>query len=718
MFPADDDFLRQIDAAEPADARRLLRRVVDRVRPAGVPLSGLEDAFLARVNALRTLLLAEPEHHAKLVAVLHGWLDGQHLQQALSHVGLLPRRGFMHEMRRRWYDTLNPPPRDTHSLSDTLRHVFHRDDDPLWVEVVGDEAWSMLLELLFDDGRGGGEATGDQVRPMLDALEKLAVWVAAEELETDLVRLDPKILERDSPFSALQREMAAFAADYRALSAGERAEYHDDAHLRVLLEQSVDALALYRRRSLSRGASIGLTYLLERLDQTLARIATLLDVVDLTPEAVGRARAARIRLFRQLVAASVQRNSLRALWRQNIGLLARNVSNNASTHGEHYVSSNRSGYLRMLRAAAGAGLIIPFMALFKLWIGRLGLPVLIEHVLYSLNYGLGFVLIHILGFAVATKQPAMTAAYFSGAMEREGRSTAAPLALVELLARVSRTQFIAIVGNVSIALLVAWLLARGWLALSGNALLGWRESDYLLASLHPWSGLAVVHAGIAGFWLFLSGLIAGYFDNRFVMLSLQQRFQQHPWGRRLLPRPLRERLGRWLAEHYGALWGNFLFGVMLGMTGLVGFLLGLPIDIRHVAFSAANVGLVLPSSPLDLGIYLMFALLVGLVNLAVSFGLALSVALRARGLRLDNPRAILAALWGKLSVAPTEFFLPPADADRSADASGQSGDKTPGARAEAAAKPSADAGAGDTASVPDAAPVADDAGGSARPDGS
>jgi site-specific recombinase len=40
----------------------------------------------------------------------------------------------------------------------------------------------------------------------------------------------------------------------------------------------------------------------------------------------------------------------------------------------------------------------------------------------SLNYGLGFVLIHILHFTVATKQPAMTAARLAAAIEESDRA--------------------------------------------------------------------------------------------------------------------------------------------------------------------------------------------------------------------------------------------------------------------------------------------------------
>jgi site-specific recombinase len=48
--------------------------------------------------------------------------------------------------------------------------------------------------------------------------------------------------------------------------------------------------------------------------------------------------------------------------------------------------------------------------------------------------------------------------------------------------------------------------------------------------------------------------------------------------------------GRYIQEHLGGIMGNFLFGCMLGSTGVLGTILGLPLDIRHIAFSSANLG--------------------------------------------------------------------------------------------------------------------------------
>ena len=130
----------------------------------------------------------------------------------------------------------------------------------------------------------------------------------------------------------------------------------------------------------------------------------------------------------------------------------------------------------------------------------------------------------------------------------------------------------------------------------------------------------------------------------------------------MVSEPRRIRIGDYLEHHYGALWGNFLFGVLLGMTGFFGTVLGLPIDIRHVAFSAANLGFADLVGWFDFAVYLLFVLMIGGVNLLVSFSLALMVGLRARGLRIDDPLGMLRALVGKLMVAPWEFLFPSSDA--------------------------------------------------------
>ena len=90
-------------------------------------------------------------------------------------------------------------------------------------------------------------------------------------------------------------------------------------------------------------------------------------------------------------------------------------------------------------------------------------------------------------------------------------------------------------------------------------------------------------AAIAGLFLFLSGLITGYFDNRAAYTDIGARIGRRP-GCEGHVRPRRaNRIGSYIQERLGGIMGNFLFGCMLGSTGVIGTILGLLLDIRHIA---------------------------------------------------------------------------------------------------------------------------------------
>ena len=124
------------------------------------------------------------------------------------------------------------------------------------------------------------------------------------------------------------------------------------------------------------------------------------------------------------------------------------------------------------------------------------------------------------------------------------------------------------------------------------------------------------------------------------------------------------RMSDYIENNLGALAGNFYFGCLLGGISGLGILLGLPIDIRHIAFSSAFFGFA--SFGLDFALtwqvvaYCALGLgLIGLMNLVVSFGLALYVAMKSRKLRFNQWRTFIFALLQRFNQYPTEFILPP-----------------------------------------------------------
>ncbi len=325
-----------------------------------------------------------------------------------------------------------------------------------------------------------------------------------------------------------------------------------------------------------------------------------------------------------------------------------------------------------MRSAMGAGAIIAVMAMLKLMAADLHLPPLTETIVFSLNYALGFVLIHILHFTVATKQPAMTAAAIAASIDESGGKAREMEGLAGLIAQTMRSQLVAIFGNVALAVPVAMLIAWGVFLLGGAHFLAAEKSQALLAEVDPLQSGALFYAAIAGVCLFLSGLIAGYHDNLAIYNRIPQRLRALPWLKRLLGRKRLDRVASYVENNLGALAGNFYFGCLLGGMAGLGVLLGLPVDIRHIAFSSAFVGFSLAGLEYQVAwqvaaVTVLGVALIGIVNLLVSFTLALYVAMKSRKVSFMQWRLLLSALLRRLFSQPRDFLLPPRAGDSGAD---------------------------------------------------
>jgi site-specific recombinase len=346
----------------------------------------------------------------------------------------------------------------------------------------------------------------------------------------------------------------------------------------------------------------------------------------------------------------------------NIQLIAYRITENKRKTGEHYVTSGRSEYWDMFMSAAGGGFIISFMVIIKLMLHHAELPPLWEGIAFSLNYAIGFVLIHVLGFTVATKQPAMTAAYIAASLDEARSDDDSYHDFAVMIAAVSRSQLASFAGN----LLAVFPFTMIWIlfvqAIWGDYFLSETTAKGLLDSVNPFS-LAIVFAAIAGFYLFLAGLISGFGDNKVVVSHIGLRLMHHPWlSRHISPARLTRIVG-YTERNLGPILGNAAVGILLGMTGFFGHITGLPLDIRHITFSTGNIavglfGVGFHVTAMDVCAMLTGIFLLGLVNFLVSFSFALQVAIRSRGLRLRNypdlAKSVLRYFWKH----PSDFFWP------------------------------------------------------------
>jgi site-specific recombinase len=645
-----------------ADTLELVRRMIAAIRPT----SRHDDGAAARYARMLGQLEADAGLRAAFRNHVVHFIATRRLVTFFTDSGILPGTGFFSEWWRILADRLLPSVPDERRLKDCMHVVYDRPDDWRWQEQIPPEYsrrfWEMLApaeELRNVDWRNIQEQ-------ILDSVLLLAHRVSGLGVEGELMRASPSFDDDLPCFVALSAEAVDFVNAVRAALDDPASPGDDGGQLLVIADQCASTLQRIRKRALTVGTSLHLSYLLTRSEQSLERLRELVTILTASQASEARVNAvnAWAEFAREAFLAENRRNSLGHYMAQLSNLLAVRVTENAARSGEHYICETRRDYGLMWRSAAGAGVLIGGMALLKIFAGGLHAPLLVEAILFSLIYGLGFVTIYLLGMTVATKQPAMTAQTLAGLLGDLRATRQAELErLVDVVAAVCRSQLAAIAGNVMIALPVAILIGFGLSQWLGQPVIPLEKGAHLLADLDPLSW-AIPHAAIAGFFLFLSGLITGYFDNKAAYGNVGARISRLRWLIRLSGRERALRIGCYIEDHLGGIMGNFLFGCMLGSTGDIGKMLGLPLDIRHIAFSSANLGYALTAFQFELPLkaILWAALgiaLIGMTNLAVSFALALRTALGARGVRFKHWGALLSAIWQRFTSDPRSFLLPP-----------------------------------------------------------
>ena len=653
-MPKDFGPTREIIMDESSSAIEKLRAVATFLRPSD-PKS--HDEALFNMRTFTDRLTTNQSLKKTLSSALHNWVLGSRISTNLASLGILSKNGLGGEFAKRFYNKFLPSPPSGNDFEYLFATLFHKESDHIWVCAIPSQSWIAFFKTLLDNFELSNKTKDHFFYEILYGFEILSIWIASEEFDENFIRLDATLLKKDSTFIALQREVSSLCRKLQDNTIHIQDVTEDFEHIEVLLDQCKDLITSLRKKSINKGISLSLTYEFERLEQIIGRTQNTLFLIQ--SYGSDDFNDTLIELFKEAVSRNSNRNSIKDIFNRSAKILAKSITNNASEHGEHYITETRKEYLGMFLSAAGAGIIIAFMALLKINITKMGFSAGLETILASLNYGLGFVLIHLLGFTVATKQPAMTASTFAKAVEKGKNNRTNQLKLVELIFQVSRSQFAAVLGNVTLALCVAIGIGYWYIGSTGG-FLSPQEASHYLHSADPFP--ALIYAAIAGVWLFCSGVISGYFDNRADLLNLKQRYKYHPFLMKILPTNIREKLATFLHDNHGAIMGNFIFGVLLGITPYIGYLLNFPLDIRHVAFSTANFGYSIAHEGISFGYFLLtlwFVLMIGFVNLLVSFVLALSVSLRARGAVFGSFLGFIKLLGKEAAKRPYELFYPP-----------------------------------------------------------
>jgi len=340
------------------------------------------------------------------------------------------------------------------------------------------------------------------------------------------------------------------------------------------------------------------------------------------------------------------------------------VAERSAESGEHYITRNAAEYRAMLAAAAGGGAVLAFTTWAKFGIYALGLSAFWGGLAAGLNYAASFVLIMLMHWTVATKQPAVTASAMAAKLKDMGEAGAVEN-FVDEVANLLRSQIAAILGNLGLVVPMVLLICAA-LRLAGlPPMVDATHAQKVLHEQHL-LGPTALFAAFTGVLLFASSIIAGWVENWFVFHRLDSAIAHHPRCARLLGGAARaQRWAAFLRRHISGFSANVSLGLMLGLVPAFAAFFGLGLEVRHVTLStgqvaaaAATLGQAVWQMP-DFWWALAGIAVIGPLNLAVSFYLAFRLALAAHSVTRVDRRRIHAALRRRLRQAPASFLLPP-----------------------------------------------------------
>ncbi len=621
-------------------------RVIDQCRPRALigtsnPSKDLMGVLNEFESSPRLLSSFKEESQKKLLSMDY--------VRALTRGGLSSESGFIKEVFKRIEYLILPRAYSKADALGFLTWLSTQRGSLEWIEYIDKKVLGDFLDLLVKDRLQLIEHMAPQ---LFEALEILGLKMAHYAIED---KISDRLVERPdlkNAFFEIQRLMPRLI-ESQSLDSIDELKRH--------LDRCESAVEFIRSERHEKGISLDLTYHLLQIGDVISRMRKILRV--LSSLLSDGDRTPFVDLIREIIISETKRLELKSYLSKNVSLLAYEITEHTGKTGEHYITSTRTQYEKMLKSAVIGGVIVAFLAMIKSTSSLLGLPPFFEAFVFSFIYAAGFLMIYSAGGVLATKQPAMTAARF-GAVLDEGKNSDESMAyLCELVVKTIRSQLVALIGNFVFAFPVAVLLSMIFIWI-GVPLFGDYKAHSLLESLHPFKSLSFFYAALTGVFLFLSGIFAGMANNWFIYNQVGKRLESSRLINLFADRSNIQAGVERVSQNIGYWVGNVSLGIMLGSIGLVGALFGIPLDIRHITFASAQAGAALSHLGFQesfgtVTLILGAVFMMGIINLAVSFSLALFLAIKSRGVRFVRTGELLKLLMDRFRSRPLDFFLPP-----------------------------------------------------------
>lgn len=631
-------------------------------------------ASVLRVECFLDALDAQPVRRAQMQAWWRILVADLDVATLLSDYGFATRSAFIIELMERLHGKLLPTTPETRDAGELFALVLSGTWDAQWIAALPTSTLERLAQLLALPVDA----------PIAAAHRPLTLWqnalLEASTFCTSQIRasgLSPELRLRmrdascdGNPFHSIGNCFETLRDAW--LQGGDGAD--EMVAFRLHLERCRQAAASVYAHLNEHGISMDLVFRLRQLRERVLRIRSLLDCLLSDPDHQLSAR-----LIAQMAGLGQQQRSIRALLLASSSVLAAKVAERSSETGEHYITRTRAEYSAMLRAAAGGGALTALTTALKFGVMALGLSAFWFGYWAGVVYAASFVVIQLLHFTLATKQPAMTAPAMAAKLQDVKEPGALEL-FVDEVTHLVRSQVAAVIGNVVVVFPLVLLLSLLMQSLWGRPLVDAEHAIHVLQSL-TLLGPSLLFAAFTGVLLFASSLMGGCMENWFVLHRLESALRYNPRIARSLGASRAARWAHFMRQQISGLASNITLGFMLGLLPPILAFLGLALDVRHVTLSSGQLGAAAASLGwevlrLDAWWWAVASIpLIAVLNVGVSFYLAFRVALRAMNVTHEGRWQIYRAVLRRLRRAPLSFFLPVREAV-------PAGDEVPPARLE------------------------------------
>lgn len=527
--------------------------------------------------------------------------------------GLAENHGFFSELSNRLMKRVLPETITERDLSEVFEVLFKSEEDAIWIEM----SFKNILPLFNNFISHYPIALDSLKHDLQEAKIILGAQVTSLGTSRNLRKRLPSRKLFDSSFLKLNSLLNTNAPEEDVMA---------------MLSVCRQELALVRENLETSGVSVDLIFKIERMESILDRIKMLFylgkEYGNTAPLILGQ-------FIGRLIRSELKVHGVREYIHENVHLLTRKIVERAGEKGDHYIAGNGPEKKKLFYAAALAGILTCFTALFKFLIGVPQFPIFFEGFFFFVNYALSFLIMQRWHLALSSKQPA----YMASALSRTFENFKITRSFTEVSAEIRKiinSQVITTVGNLALVIPGCILFDWIWLKTSGHHIMTRSESIAVIYKHHPFTSLTILYAFITGIFLWLSSVVAGWCENLIVFRELPEAIRTNSFLKKVLTKSQLNYMASHLAGTVGGIAGNITIAFLLALPIVISKFTSIPMDIRHVTLAAGTIVFALNGiewADWSLIITMLLSIiLIGILNFGVSFYFAIKMAATARNL--------------------------------------------------------------------------------------